>query len=111
MGSAPGRCSGADLYKRSVMRIHVKFHSRFREIFDCKERDVEIADGANVRDLLALLCTTEKQSSTIYAEVDKKLKHDVMITKNRMIIFHMKRLETQLSHNDEVAVLYPACMG
>ena len=93
------------------MKIHVRFHSRFREIFNCAEKDVEIADGANVRDLLAVLCATEKQSSTIYAEVGKKLKNDVMITKNRMIIFHMQRLETQLSHNDEVAVLYPACMG
>lgn len=93
------------------MKIHVKFHSRFREIFHCAELEIEMADGANVRDLLALLCTTEKQRDTIFAEVGRKLKHDVMITKNRMIIFHMKRLETQLSHNDEVAVLYPACMG
>jgi len=93
------------------MKIHVKFHSRFREIFNCDEKCVEMADGANVRDLLALLCSTEKQRNTIYAEVGKKLKPDVMITKNRMIIFHMKRLETQLSHNDEVAVIYPACMG
>lgn len=93
------------------MRIRVKFHSRFREIFACEEREVEIAEGANVRDLLAQLCTTEKQRDTIYAEVGQKLKHDVMITKNRMIIFHMKRLDTQLAPDDEVAVLYPACMG
>lgn len=93
------------------MKIHVKFHTRFREIFDCEQTQVELADGSNVRDLLAVLCVTEKQINTIYAEVGKKLKNDVMITKNRMIIFHMKRLETQLAHNDEVAVLYPACMG
>jgi hypothetical protein len=47
----------------------------------------------------------------MYAEDEKRLRHDVLLTKNRRFIFHMKRLDTELEDNDEVAILYPACMG
>ncbi len=93
------------------MKIHVKFHTRFRVIFGAREKEIEIEKGANVRDLLRVLCTNEEQSKSIYAENEKRLRHDVSLTKNRRFIFHMKRLDTELEDRDEVAILYPACMG
>ena len=93
------------------MNVRVRFHSRFKDIFGVMEKDMKLTPGANIRDLLRLLCATEDQNRSIYAERDKRLRHDVLVTKNRRFIFHMKRLDTELEHNDEVAILYPACMG
>ena len=93
------------------MKIRVRFHSRFKDIFGAKEKDIELEEGARVRDLLRLLCASEVQSKSIYAESEKRLRHDVLLTKNRRFIFHMQRLDTQLEDRDEVAILYPACMG
>lgn len=93
------------------MRIRVRFHLRFKELFGVTGKEIELAPGANVRDLLEALCITEDQNRSIYAEKDKRLRHDVLVTKNRRFIFHMKRLDTELEDNDEVAILYPACMG
>jgi molybdopterin converting factor small subunit len=93
------------------MRINVRFHLRFKDLFGTTQKQVELGSGANVRDLLKVLCVTENQRRGIYAEMDKRLRHDVLVTKNRRFIFHMKRLDTELEDNDEVAILYPACMG
>ena len=93
------------------MRIRVRFHSRFKDIFGTEQMDIDLEDGANVRDLIGVLCADETQSKSIYAERGKRLRHDVLLTKNRRFIFHMKRLDTELGDNDEVAILYPACMG
>jgi len=93
------------------MKVHVKFHTRFRAIFGAGEREIELEEGANVRDLLSVLCTSEEQNKSIYAEKEKRLRHDVSVTKNRRFIFHMKRLDTELGDNDHIVILYPACMG
>lgn len=93
------------------MKIYVHFHSRFRNLFDAREKEIEMKKGANVRDLLRALCVTQAQTKSLYAEPDRRLRHDVLITKNRRFIFHMRRLDTELEDNDEIAILYPACMG
>lgn len=93
------------------MKVQVRFHLRFKDLFGATERMVELEPGANVRDLLKVLCVSEDQNRSLYAEKDKRLRHDVLVTKNRRFIFHMKRLDTELEDNDEVAILYPACMG
>ncbi len=93
------------------MKVRVRFHTRFKGIFGNTEREIELETGANVRDLLNVLCVTDVQNRTIYAEKDKRLRHDVLVTKNRRFIFHMKRLDTELEDYDEIAILYPACMG
>ena len=103
--------SGGRPFLEQNMKIHVKFHSRFKGIFGTRETDIDIEEGANVRDLLRILCVNEEQSKSIYAENEKRLRHDVSLTKNRRCIFHMKRLDTELEDQDEVAILYPACMG
>ena len=94
-----------------MMRVHVRFHSRFKDVFETTEACIELEEGSNVRDLLRVLCTNETKRKTMYAEDEKRLRHDVLLTKNRRFIFHMKRLDTELEDNDEVAILYPACMG
>jgi molybdopterin converting factor small subunit len=93
------------------MKIHVRFHSRFHDVFQGKERDVELEEGATIRDLLGALCINEAQRKSIYARDEERLRHDILITKNRRFIFHMQRLETKLEDSDEVVILYPACMG
>jgi len=93
------------------MKIHVKFHTRFKAIFRAGEKEINIGEGANVRDLLKVLCKSQEQRESIYAENEKRLRRDVALTKNRRFVLHMKRLDTELEDGDEVAILYPACMG
>jgi molybdopterin converting factor small subunit len=93
------------------MKLTVKFHSKFRPAFQTDQMLIELPDGATVRTLVEFICKTELQRKTIYAPGDVELRHDVLITKNRMFILHMKRLETELKDGDEVAILYPAGGG
>jgi molybdopterin converting factor small subunit len=93
------------------MKITVKFHSKFRKVFQTDETMIELPEMATVRSLLDVICKSALQRKTIYAPGDVELRHDVLITKNRMFIFHMKRLETELQDGDEIAILYPAGGG
>jgi len=93
------------------MKIYVKFHSKFREAFQTEKTEVELPEGANVGTLLDSICKNELQRKTLFSEDNIKLRRDVLITKNRMFVFYLKRLETLLQDRDEVSIHYPACMG
>jgi molybdopterin converting factor small subunit len=93
------------------MKITVKFHSKFRNTFQTDKTMLELPERATVRNLLEAICKSALQRKTIYAPGDVELRHDVLITKNRMFIHHMKRLETELNDGDEISILYPAGGG
>jgi molybdopterin converting factor small subunit len=93
------------------MKITVKFHSKFRKVFQTDKTMIELPESATVRNLLEAICNSSLQRKTIYAPGGVELRHDVLITKNRMFIFHMKRLETELKDGDEIEILYPAGGG
>lgn len=93
------------------MKITLKFHSRFREAFQIEKTELELPEEATVRNMLDSICKTEFQRKTLFSENNTSLRRDVLITRNRMFVFYMKRLETVLQDHDEVAIHYPACMG
>jgi molybdopterin converting factor small subunit len=97
--------------ERIAVKIALKFHSRFREAFPFEKTEVELPDGATVRDLLEFICKTESQRKTLFHEDNTRLRRDVLVTKNRMFVFYQKSMETVLQDRDEISIHYPACMG
>ena len=91
-------------------RITVKFASKFVHIFSVKEKIVELEYNATVRDLLNLLCDNQSREKSIF-DSDGELRPDVMLSKNRVFVFHLQRLETKLNDGDVIDIFYPACMG
>lgn len=47
------------------MKVRVKFFGSLTELFGGGEREIELASGANVKDLLGLLCPSEKHCQAI----------------------------------------------
>ncbi len=48
------------------MKVKVKFFGSLSEIFGGGEKEIELTSGANVQDLLGLLCISEKHRQAIY---------------------------------------------
>jgi molybdopterin converting factor small subunit len=44
------------------MKVKVKIFGSLSELFGCNEKEVKLSSGANVKDLLGLLCFSEKHS-------------------------------------------------
>ena len=62
------------------MKIKVKFFATFRELFDGKEKEIELGSGANIEDLLNLLCDSYHCHKEIF--VSGKIKPYIKILKN-----------------------------
>jgi len=90
------------------MIIKVKSFAAFRNILG-KERIVEIADGANVGELLNALSKSRAQlHPLLFGELG--LREDVNIFVKGKNIESLQGLSTRLEDNDEVA-LFPAAIG
>lgn len=48
------------------MKVKVKIFGSLSELFDCSGEEVELSSGANVQDLLGLLCLSERHRQAIY---------------------------------------------
>jgi molybdopterin converting factor small subunit len=48
------------------MKVKAKISGSLSELFDFSEKEVELFSGANVQDLLGLLCLSEKHRRAIY---------------------------------------------
>lgn len=86
------------------MKINVKFSARFRDIFGTNERQVELQDGANVRDLLNILCNSNDLRIKLFG-AGNNLRANVLVTKNGRFIVHLNWLETALADGDKVEIL------
>ena len=87
------------------MKINVKFFPRFREVFQMTEGEITLKTGANVRDLLNLLCNTDDRRSKLFDSDGKTLRPNVVIRKNGRFIVHLNWLDTELEENDGVEIL------
>ena len=88
------------------MRLQLKFFASFREFF--QDRYVELHSGANVRDLLDLLCDSSKRRGIMFD--DNGLKPYVTILKNGKHIHDLNGPETTLEDGDTV-VMFPPVGG
>ncbi len=90
------------------MRVRVRSFAGFRHILG-KERDVELAEGAGIGDLLEALCSAHGELCSLLFD-QGVLKEDVNILANGKNVAALQGLETRLADGDEVA-LFPAAIG
>jgi MoaD family protein len=86
------------------LKVNVKFSVRFREIFGADERQMELQNGANVGDLLDILCDSNARRIKLFG-TGKNLRPNVLVTKNGRFIVHLNWLDTALSDGDKVEIL------
>lgn len=87
------------------MKINLKLFPRFREVFQMTEGEISLKVGANVRDLLNVICDTNDRRSKLFDSDGKTLRPNVVIRKNGRFIVHLNWLDTELEDNDGVEIL------
>jgi len=90
------------------MRVKIRPFAGFRNILG-KEVDVDHIEGANVENLLQLLCEEHEGLRTMLFD-ESGLKEDVNILVNGKNIASLNGIRTELRDGDEV-VLFPAAIG
>ncbi len=90
------------------MKIRIKFFAYFRELFQGKERDVELEQGTTVRELLTLLCHSEEQRKEIFDS--NALKSTVVVMRNGTNVHSLNGLKTEVNEDDTIA-LFPLIGG
>jgi molybdopterin converting factor small subunit len=92
----------------SEITVRVKFLAHFQESFGGKERAVRLPSGSSVDHLLRRLCDTRKRRRELL--IGKELNAQVVVLKNGVPIRELKGLETELAHDDTVAI-FPFLAG
>jgi MoaD family protein len=81
------------------MKIHVQFYAQLRDLIGMRELEVELAEGATVRDLL----------EEIYAQQPALRSHDKSILIGAGVEFVDRNYE--LKPNEEIAIMPPVQGG
>ena len=84
------------------MTVKAKFFAYFRDLFQGRERDVVIAEGGTVRDVLAVLCDTNERRREVF-EGDG-LKPHLVVMVNGVHVESLRGLDTALSPGDTIAI-------
>ena len=90
------------------MKIRIKFFAYFRELFQGKERDLELEKGTTIGELLALLCHSDDQQNEIFD--GNTLKSTVVVMRNGTHVHSLKGLKTEMNDGDTIA-LFPLIGG
>ena len=88
------------------MKIKVSFFLTFRELFDGKEREIELDEGANIRDLLNLLCDSPRHREKILDDFGEVRPH-IKVLKNGRHIQFLGGMHTELREGDMVTMFPP----
>lgn len=89
-----------------IMKVGVKFYSYLKGRFEDREREFELNNGSNIRDLLDLLCTSPEQRQAIFDQ-SGELSPFVRILKNERDIKVLDGLQTKLEDRDSIALFPP----
>ena len=81
------------------MKIHVQFYAQLRDLVGMRELDLDVAEGATVRDLL----------EEIYAQQPALRSHDKSILIGAGVEFVDRNYK--LKPNDEIAIMPPVQGG
>lgn len=93
------------------MKIEVKFYAGFRELFGGREKEVELADGSNIQNLLDLLCNSHEQRQKIYDDAGGLRHHvNIMLKSGRKVRF-LRELKAELQDGDVVSIFPSICGG
>jgi molybdopterin synthase sulfur carrier subunit len=90
------------------MKIRIKFFAYFRELFQGKERNIELKKGTTIMELLTLLCHSEEQQKEIFD--GNALKSTVVVMRNGTNVHSLNGLKTEVNEGDTIA-LFPLIGG
>ena len=90
------------------MNVKVKFFASFRELFDAREKDLPLPEGAPVRSLLDAIADSPRRRAELFA--GDELKPLVIVMKNATSINSLQGLDTPLADGDIIAV-FPFMTG
>jgi molybdopterin synthase sulfur carrier subunit len=85
------------------LKVNVKLGTRFKDVFDKEDMQVELEEGKNVRDLLDALFDTKERRERLFSG-SGNLRSNVMVTKNRRFIIHLNWLNTALEDGDNIEI-------
>ncbi len=84
------------------MTVKAKFFAYFRDLFQGRERELVIGEGATVGDALAVLCDRPDRRREIFA--GQGLKPHLVVMVNGVHVESLRGLETPLAPGDTIAV-------
>jgi len=84
------------------MTVRAKFFAYFRDLFEGRERDIVVGEGATVRDALSLLCDTSERRREVFD--GGRLKPHLVVMVNGVHVESLSGLDTALSPGDTLAV-------
>ncbi|MBE3111062.1 MAG: MoaD/ThiS family protein [Acidobacteria bacterium] len=82
--------------------VKAKFFAYFRDLFEGRERDVAVSEGATVRDALSLLCDTSERRREVFE--GGSLKPHLVVMVNGVHVESLRGLETPLAPGDTIAI-------
>jgi len=94
----------------SELKVKVGFYAGMCDVFQEKERIVELENSATVRDALKLVCNTYGKRNRIF-DRSGQIKPDVNILKNGRHINYLNGIETEVEEGDTIAIFPPVLGG
>ncbi len=92
------------------MKVKVKFFAALKEVFGVEEREVELGNGASIKDLLDTLCDSHQCRQKVLDD-SGKLKMRIQIMKNRLPIQSFDGISTRLEEGDVISIIPPMFAG
>ena len=92
------------------MKVKVKFFASLTEVFGDREREVELGEGARIKDLLNTLCDSPGCRQRVFDD-SGKVKMRIQIMKNRLPIQSFEGLITRLEEGDVISIIPPMFAG
>ncbi len=92
------------------MKVKVKFFASLTEVFGDREREVELGEGARIKDLLDALCDSSRCRQNVFDD-SGKIKMRIQIMKNRMPIQSFDGISTRLEEGDVISIIPPMFAG
>ena len=95
--------------KANIPKVKVKFFGNVREVFQEKEREIELRNVPNIQELLALLCDSYRRRQKIFDQ-SGQIRAGVIILNNGRNIHFLDGIQTELKEGDIIAI-FPAGVG
>jgi len=96
--------------KANIPKVKVKFFASMSDVFQEKEREIELERASNIRELLEFLCNTYERRQRIFDQ-SGQVRSDVTILKNGRHIYFLDGIQTELKEGDTISIFPPVYGG